>query len=139
MSARRDSYPQRPEPRRSGNTIFGSSIGLSNIVIGPAPADGGAREIIVGGNSASDYGPDDFWQVIRHNSATGNYDQLFFSPVYSATVKRIAIGNVGGDSQQEIAVMLADGHIYLYDFATKTALGYVKTGINGLEGLSLTD
>lgn len=60
--------------------IFGSGIGASNIIIGPAPAGGGAREIIVGGNSTNNFGGDDFWQVLRRNPATGNYDQLFVSP-----------------------------------------------------------
>ena len=140
MSRRRDSCLRGASRPFWQYAIFGSGIGVSNIIIGPAPAGGGAREIIIGGNSTNDFGPDDFWQVIRHNSATtGNYDQLFVSPIYSARIKRIAIGNVLGDSQQEIAVMLADGRIYLYDLATKTELGSINTGISGLEGLSLTD
>ena len=85
--------------------IFGGGIGVSNIVIGPAPAGGGAREVIVGNYNG-------FWQVLRRNSATGNYDQLFVSPVYSAIIKRIARGNVIGDAQEELVVMLADGRIY---------------------------
>ena len=120
-------------------SIFGSGIGASNIVIAPPPTGGGAREIIIGGNSLNDFGSDDFWQVIRHNSATGNYDQLFVSPIYSANIMRIAVANLIGDSQQEIAVMLDDGRIYLYDLITRTELGVVNTGISGLEGLSLTD
>lgn len=119
--------------------IFGSGIGASNIVIGPAPTGGGAREILIGGNSGSNFGGDDFWQVIRRNSATGNYDQLFVSPIYSASIKRIAIGNVTSNSQQQIAVMLADGRVYLYDLTTKAELGSITTGVTGLEGLSLTD
>jgi hypothetical protein len=120
-------------------SIFGSGIGASNIIIAPAPAGGGAREIIIGGNSANDYGPDDFWQVIRRDSATGRYDGIFVSPIYTAILKRIAVGNVVGDSQQEIAAMLANGRIHLYDLTTKAELGYIDTGINGLEGLSLVD
>lgn len=120
-------------------SIFGSSIGLSNIIIRPAPTSGSAQEIIIGAKSELDGGPDDFWQVVCHNSATGNYDQLFVSQTYSAPIKRIALGNVGGDSQEKIAVMLEDGRIYLYDSGTRTELGHIRTGINGLEGFSLTD
>ena len=120
-------------------SIFGSGIGASDIVIGPLPTDGRAPEIIVGGNSANDYGPDDFWKVIRRNSTTGNYDQVFVSPIYSASVKRIAVADVTRDSRPEIVVMLANGSIYLYDLATKAQLGYLRTGVAGLEGLSLTD
>lgn len=124
--------------------IFGSGIGASNIVIGPAPAGGGMPEILIGGNSTNNFGADDFWQSIRRNPATGNYDQVFVSQIYmsgssSASITRIGIANVVGDSSPEIVVMLEDGRIYLYDFTTKGDLGYLNTGISGLEGLSLTD
>src|SRR5205814_4135561 len=78
-------------------------------------------------------------QVIRYNSTTADYDHLFVSPIYSAPVKRIATGNVLGDSQEEIIVMLADGRIYFYDRATRSELGWINTGIKPLEGLSLAD
>ena len=120
-------------------SVMGSGIGSSNIVIAPAPAEGGAPEIILGGNSGSGFGANDFWHVLRRNSATANYEQLFVSPLYTATVNRIGLANVMGDSMQEIVVMLGDGRIYLYDFATKTELGYITTGIGSLTGLSLTD
>jgi hypothetical protein len=121
-------------------SIFGSSIGLSNIIIASSGAESGVREIIIGGNATrDDYGPDNFWHVIRHNAATGDYDHLFVSPIYSARVKQIALGNVVGDSRQEIVVMLADGRIYFYDLGTKSALGSMKTRLNQLEGLSVTD
>ena len=43
------------------------------------------------------------------------------------------------DRQQELVVMLADGHIYFYDLATKMSLGSINAGVSGLEGLSLAD
>jgi hypothetical protein len=124
--------------------IFGSGIGASNIVIGPAPAGGGRREILIGCNSRSDFGGDNFWQTLRFNAATGSYDQVFVSPIYSGDdyylrIARIGIGNVQGDSNQEIVVVLSDGRIYVYDFATKTELGYIDTGVFDFQGLSLTD
>jgi FG-GAP-like repeat len=120
-------------------SIFGSGIGASNIVLGPAPSGGDAREIIVGGSSGSGFGGNDFWQVLRRNATTGNYEQLFVSPLYSATIKRIAAGNVIGDSKQELAVMLSDGRIYLYDLITKAELGHITTGVTDLQALSVTD
>ena len=119
--------------------VFGAGIGASNIVIGPTPTDASAREILIGGASASSFGGDDFWQSIRRNATTGNYDQVFVSPLYSATIVRIALANVTGDSNQEIVVLLSDGRIYLYDFTTKADLGYLSTGISSLLGLNLTD
>lgn len=119
-------------------SIFGSGIGASNIIILPG-TPGTAREVILGGNSKNDFGSDDFWQVIRRNPTSGNYDQRFVSPIYSSSIKRIALGNVTGDAQQEIVVMLANGLIYYYDLVTKAELGHVTTGVTGAEALSVTD
>lgn len=119
--------------------VFGSAIGASNIVIGPPPSGDGASEVLLGSNSLDNFGGDDFWQSIRRNPTTGNYDQLFVSPLYSSTIMRLALANVLGDSNPEIVVMLSDGGVYLYDFATKADLGFFSNGLSGLEGLSLTD
>ncbi len=125
--------------------VYGSDIGGTNILI--HPVSGGAPEIIIGGNSADNFGGDDFWQVIRYNAVTGNYDQVFVSPVYapadpysySTGISRIEIGNVIGDSSEEIVVMLENGDIYLYDATTRNALGEIQTGISDLAGLALAD
>ncbi len=129
--------------------IFGSGIGASNIVIGPMPPTD-APEIIIGGNSKNDFGADDFWQVLRYNAGTGNYDQLFASPIYQprngdpfAIISRIGLAHVTNALDWQIVVMLEDGRIYLYDLATKGLVGYFDTGpfsfYSGLKGLSLTD
>ena len=110
----------------------------------------GAPEIIIGGNSTNGFGDDDFWRTIRFNPATGNYDQLFVSPIYrsrdgeySASITRIGLAHVTSASDWQIVVMLADGRIYLYDFTTKAQIGYLDVGgfdpWYGLQGLSLTD
>jgi hypothetical protein len=123
--------------------IFGSAIGQSNIVIAPAPT-GVAPEIILGGNSVgSTYYPDDFWQVLRFNATTGNFDQIFVSPIFTdpnhGYINRIGLGNVVGDAALEIVVMLEDGRVFLYDFKTKVELGHITTGKSHLTGMSLTD
>lgn len=120
--------------------IFGSGIGASNIVIGPTPVAGSAGpEILIGGNGTNNFGGDDFWQSIRHNPTTGNYDAVFVSPVYPATVKRIGLANVIGDGALEIVVMLENGRIYFYDFASKAELGHLDSGVYSLQGSSLMD
>ena len=54
-------------------------------------------------------------------------------------MKRIAVGNVAGNSQAEIAVMLARwSHLPLRP-RDQAELGHINTEVNGLEGLSLTD
>ena len=126
--------------------IFGSGIGASNILVGPMPPTG-APEIIIGGSSQGYFWGNDFWHSLHHNPTTGNYDQIFVSPIYkpregdnSVSITRIGLAHVTNASDWQIVVMLEDGRIYLYDFATKTELGHFDTGIyDGLEGLSLTD
>jgi FG-GAP-like repeat/FG-GAP repeat len=107
----------------------------------------GAPEIIIGGSSQGYFWGNDFWHSLHHNPTTGNYDQIFVSPIYkpregdnSVSITRIGLAHVTNASDWQIVVMLEDGRIYLYDFATKTELGHFDTGIyDGLEGLSLTD
>ncbi|PYL78184.1 MAG: hypothetical protein DMF26_01585 [Verrucomicrobia bacterium] len=128
--------------------IFGSGIGASNIVIGPTVPNG-APEIVIGGSSQGYFWGNDFWHSIQHNQTTGGYDQIFVSPIYppregeySVTISRIGLAHVTSASNWQLVVMLNDGLIYLYDFATKTELGHFDTGIAGsygLTGLSLTD
>jgi hypothetical protein len=148
-----------PRPRRIPGgaktswqyAVFGADIGSSNIVIGPTAA-GGRPEIIIGGYAYSGfadtpqgYSSDTFWQVIRYNPATGNYEQLFVSRIYEGTdgypadITRIGLAHVTSTSDWQIVVMLDDGRIYLYDFATKAEVGYLQTGISGLRALSLSD
>ena len=132
--------------------VFGGNIGSSNIVIGPTSPNS-PPEIIIGGNAYSGfaklpngYSTDNFWQVIRYNAVTGNYDQVFVSPMYQPVngnpfvdIVRIGVAHVTSTSNWQIVVMLDDGRIYLYDFATKAELGHLDTGISGFRALSLTD
>jgi hypothetical protein len=131
----------------SGNTtrpfwqypVFGSNIGQSNIIIAP-PNGSGQHEMIFAGSSHRDAWPNDFWQVLRYDPLTSQYESVFCSQIYTSEIRRIALGNILGDSQLEIVVLLQNGRIYVYDLGTKTELGYINTGItNGLGGLSLTD
>jgi hypothetical protein len=132
--------------------VFGGNIGSSDIVIAPASPNS-PPEIIIGGYAYSGfaktpqgYSTDNFWQVIRYNNVTGNYDQVFVSPMYQPVngnsfvdIARIGVAHVTSTSNWQIVVMLDDGRIYLYDLATKAELGYLDTGISGFRALSLTD
>src|SRR5205085_11737985 len=59
--------------------------------------------------------------------------------LYHGSIQRIGLAHVTNSSDQQIVVILYDGRIYLYDFATKSELGFFDTGIGGLQGLSLID
>jgi hypothetical protein len=116
-------------------SIFGANIGSANLLVVPG-ASGTPRQIIF--NSV--VGNEHFWQIARHNPATGNYDQIFVSPMYLSPIKGISVGNVTGDSQPEIVVMLENGRIYFHDLATKVELGYLAVSAGDkLKALSLTD
>ena len=123
--------------------VFGSGIGSSNILVGPTPQGGGSPEIIFG----NDF---NFWQSVRWNSATNNFDQVFVSPVYQprngdpfVILARIGLAHVTSVSDWQIVVMLGDGRIYLYDFSTKAQIGYFDAGpfqfYSGLQALCLKD
>lgn len=127
--AMRSSGPQQPFWRY---TAFGSGIGGSNIVVIPGVA-GAAPELAIGGQSNGGYAANDFWQVIQWNPATANYDQIFVTALYPAAIRRIALGDVVGDSRQEIVV------IHFYDAASRAHLGQFASGAQGGEGLSLSD
>jgi hypothetical protein len=117
--------------------VFGADIGGSNIIIGPIPLGGGTPEIIFDSYS---YGA--FWQSIRYNPSTGNYDQIFVSPSYNTdpfsyvSIRGLELAKVTNASDRQIVVMLDDGRIYLYDFATKTELGHFDSGVAGYYGLT---
>jgi hypothetical protein len=117
--------------------VFGADIGGSNIIIGPTPA-GGAPEIIF-----DSYSYNSFWQSVRYNPSTGSYDQVFVSPLYTGvdpysyvSIRGLELGKVTAASNQQIVVMLDDGRVYLYDFATKAELGHFDTSAAGTYGLA---
>lgn len=124
-------------------SIFGSGIGASNIIIAPLQPGETAPQIILGGNSRNDFGGDNFWQILRYNGATGNYDQLFVSRIYSGdfsvTISRIVLADVTGDAAPEIVVMLTNGRILFYDFASRAEIGQINTGFTYLNTLALAD
>src|SRR4029079_13567847 len=113
-------------------------IGASNIVIAPAVGTA-APEIVVGGSSGSGFGGDDFWQSVRRSPTTVNSEAVFVSQLYTATIKRIGLANVRGDSKLELIVALDDGRIFVYDFASKAQLAVFDTEVAGFEGLALAD
>jgi hypothetical protein len=117
--------------------VFGADIGGSNIIIGPTPPGGARPEIIFDSYSYSA-----FWQSIRYNPVTGNYDQIFVSPFYTTdpysyvAIRGFQLGKVTNASDRQIVVMLDDGRVYLYDFATKAELSHFDSGAAGGYGLT---
>lgn len=129
---------------------FGSSVGGANILICPT-ASGVPPEIIVAGSpgyTGTGLSEGDFWHVLRYNEGSGDYDQVFVSPVYTPItpnpagyvgIFRICLGNVVGDSAPEIIVFLTDGRIFVYDLATKEELESLDTGLLDFAAVTLKD
>jgi len=118
-----------------GYAVFGSGIGLSNIV---AAQNGGASEIYMGGSSGT-FGGNAYWYAVRYNPESHDYDQVYASPYFTAGISKIRLADVVGDSAKEIIVALTDGHVYLYDQASKSALNILTTSANGVTGLDVAD
>ncbi|MBZ5538694.1 MAG: FG-GAP-like repeat-containing protein [Acidobacteriia bacterium] len=113
-----------------GYATLGSGIGLSNIIV---EQNGVYPEIYSAG------GYNTYWIALRYNSTTQDYDEVYVSPFFSSNISRIKVADVVGDSGKEIIVALEDGHIYLYDQATKALLSTLTTSADGLTGLDVAD
>lgn len=115
---------------RWGYAAFGEGIGLSNIVID-------AGEIYLGG-SASTFGANDYWYVLRHVPTTGRYEQVFVSRWLPGIVG-VALGDVVGDSRKELVVARSNGTLYFFDQASRVEVSSVATGASNVLGMTLHD
>jgi hypothetical protein len=115
--------------------VFGSGIGLSNIV---TAQNDGATEIYAGGSSAT-FGGNAYWYALRYNAGNGQYDQVYVSPLYTQGVKRIKVADVIGDSAKEIIIALQDGQILFYDVASKHQVGQITTAAANLYAMEVAD
>lgn len=124
--------PEIPEWQYS---VFGTSIGSSGILI---QENNGTREIFVGGSARGGFSGNDFWQVLRWDAATANYQQIWVSSPFTAGLVRLAVGNVTGDSQPEIVAALADGSIVIYNLSDKSVASRISL-VSGIRQMRLHD
>lgn len=117
-----------------GYAAFGSGIGASDIVI--SNAQGRARAYL--GGSGGGFGAGTYWHALQYSPATQGYEQLFVSPDLGP-IARIAVGNVVGDSGNEIIVGLASGEVVLYDERTFASIGSFQIAAASLYGLFVVD
>ena len=111
-------------------STLGSGIGMSNIIVAQ---NGASREIYA---SAGD---NCYWVVLRYNSTTQDYDELYVSPYFRFLIRRIKVADVIGDSAKEIIVALQNGQIYLYDQASRALISTMTTAVNGLAAMDVAD
>lgn len=124
--------PEIPEWQYS---VFGTSIGSSGLLI---QENNGAREIYAGGSARGGFWGNDFWQVLRWDAATANYQQIWVSSPFTAGLVRLAVGNVTGDSQPEIVAALEDGSIIIYKLSDKSIASRISL-VSGVRQMRLHD
>jgi uncharacterized repeat protein (TIGR01451 family) len=93
-------------------TSFGSGIGAAGLVVQDLTGDG-TLEIVAGGNAASNFGSDNLWYVIRQTGPQ-TYSQIWYSSIYTSSIRRITAGNMNNDGIVEIFVALEDASVHIY-------------------------
>ena len=101
-----------------GFPVFGSGIGASGMLV--LPTSDGPPELVVGGNSYSNFGGDNFWQVLQSNGR--GYHSVFCSEMYSSTIVRLLAGHPSS-AANEIVVLLTDGSVLRFDASSRFAVG----------------
>jgi hypothetical protein len=113
---------QSPEWQYS---VFGTAIGSSGILI---VENGGKREICLGGSARGGFSGDDFWQVLRWDAATANYEQVWVSQPFSSTLVSLALGNVTGNADKEIVTAAQNGLVTIHKLSDKSIIGGIALG-----------
>jgi len=114
---------------------MGEGIGKTGIVAGDTSE---GVELYLGG-STSTFGDDDFWYALRYDRSLKDFVQVYSSPLFSAGIRRIDVGNVQGTAEEEIIIGLADGTIQIHDRATKALLLEFSTLLGEIEAMAITD
>ncbi len=93
--------------------IFGSGIGLSGFNV--VDLDGDGTLDIVAGGSTGTFGSNDFFYVLRHDLASGNYLMRWVSDLIPEGISRIAVFDTDGDQDPEIYLGLVNGDVQIFD------------------------
>jgi hypothetical protein len=121
-----------------GYAAFGSSIGISNLVVA---SNGPRREIYLGG-SLSTFGSNDYWQALTYRGAARGYEQTFVSPYLASGfdgITRIEVGEIDPSPGSEILVARQDGRIEVYALPTKAWIRQIVTASTDLRGLEVAN
>ena len=115
--------------------IYGSCIGQAGLITKDLDGDGTAE--IITGASAGGFGDNIMWYVVRRTSS-GEYEQVWRSPIYGVTIVRIIFADMNGDGKDDVVVALADGTIHIYDGPTMKEIGTLKVTAS-LKDLAIAD
>jgi hypothetical protein len=112
-------------------SLFGYGIGSKGLFLS---GTGTGTEIV----ASSIGGSGDFWQALKYNASTGNYDQAYCSDVVPGTLVRLASGDMAGNGKPQIVLALSNGVIQFLDAATKQQVKTIQTS-SGLSAICLAD
>jgi len=114
---------------------LGTGIGEGNIAISSVQ---GVTEIVVacGGQG---FGGNLYWVILRKKPGTSEYTEVFVSPDSTpAGVRWLATANLDADQDPEIAVILDDGTVEIWDEATRKLQSTFQT-ISSVAAMRLVD
>jgi hypothetical protein len=114
---------------------FGTGIGASRFVVS---AVDGMTEIVAGGGG-SGFGADSYWFILRFDSVTKGYDQVFVSPVVPAgeSIRRLALATT--DAGPKLVVGISKGNVQVWDQAKRTLDLQFQVPGNSIEALCVAD
>lgn len=116
--------------------VMGTSIGQAGLVSLDLDTDGTPE--LVTSASAGGFGSNTFWYVLQRTSQ-GEYQQLWRSKGYGATIVKLFLADLTGDGKDDIVVALSNGTIEVYSAATTPQLMRSINTANGLCAVAVAD
>jgi hypothetical protein len=114
---------------------YGTGIGESNIAVSILQ---GTPELVVSGGG-SGFGGNRYWMILRQEPGENEYTQDFVSRDYTPDGLRwLEAANLDADVEPEIAVILVDGTVEIWDQATRTLQHTFQT-ITSITAMRLHD
>jgi len=101
-------------------SIMGTSIGRNSMKSVDIDNDG-ITELICGASTQT-FGFNDYWYIMRYNSVTATYDQIWISPQYAKSITSLEVVDFNNDNNYKILLSYDDGSIEIYDGKTRDLL-----------------
>ncbi|WP_312768785.1 FG-GAP-like repeat-containing protein [Epilithonimonas sp.] len=105
-------------------SIMGTSIGRNSMHSVDIDNDGTIE--LVCSAATQTFGFNDYWYIMRYNSAEGTYDQIWTSPQYSKKITKLEVVDFNNDNNYKILLSYEDGSIEIYDGKTRDLLKKAK-------------
>jgi hypothetical protein len=109
-------------------SIYGNSIGSSGISVADIDGDSTVEMVM-----SAHGGSGSFWYIVEQ-TGENSFEQVWWSDVYSAGIRRIVVADVDTNGIAEIYVGLSDNRVFIYDGLTLEEVGrfFVDGEINAM-------